>query len=249
MKQKLVILAAVVGFLMTGCMADENKETISVPYSDMFKTSVSSSCAAEEMNVTENIPDLQSNLVLQTKAAALNQDIANTPIGDICFIQYKAKNTKKNDRYCYGYRVIFRTETDTYLLGTSPYKFCKWDDINSICRELEDMIETDCQMVGVPSLNDLELLDESQVYLPGRFEMWTSTPVSQDSSRAYYRNSKGSYRAVKEASKKSGVCAIIKVSIPQNDETLLSTSWSNYEELKSLLEAEEEQYIPDTSEE
>lgn len=249
MKKKLVIIAAAVSVLMTGCAKNENKETISVPYSDMFKTSTSSTAEnqPEEPTVQASGSNLQSNLILQNKAAPFNQDVANTPIDEICFIPYKAKNPKKKEKFYYGYRVIFRTETDTYLLGTAPYKSCKWEDISSICQELEDFIEIDCQMIGVPSFDDLELLEESQIYIPGRFEMWTSTPTSPGSTKAYYRNSKGSHRAERDMSKKSGVCAIIKVSTSQNDEELLSTSWTNYEELKSQLESEEEQYILDTS--
>ncbi len=257
MKKKLIIAAIAVSMLMTGCKENENKETISVPYSDMFKSSAPSTTATEEWTVQSDESELYSTLVSQTKAASFNQDIANTPIDDICYITYKADSPKKKETY-HSYRVIFRTETDTYLLGTSPYKSCKWDKINSVCREIgnriyinyqmigvspleiENGIDINYQVIGVPSLKDFELLDESGIYIPGQFEMWTSTLVSSESDKAYYRNSKGSYLATKSVSKKSGVCAIIKVSTTQNDESLLSTSWANYEELKSQLESEAE---------
>lgn len=178
-----------------------------------------------------------------------NQEIANAPIDEVCYLPYKVTDPEKDKAFSHGYRVIFRTETDTYLLGNYPYKLCKWDDINLVCQEIESLIETECQMVGILSQNDLELLSEAGIYIPGQFEMWTSTPVTETSSNVYYRNSKGSFRASKDKSKESGVCALIRVSTVQNDETLLSTALPNYEVIKAQFETEEAQYILETTNE
>lgn len=145
-------------------------------------------------------------------------------------------------KYDYGYKVIFRTNTDTYLLGITPYGQCKWDDVNDMCRKISDLIEADCSMVGIPSLEDLQYLTDCGIYLPGQYEMWTSTPANPKGNKVYFRNKKGAFYSTKSKTDTCGVCAIIRISTTQNDPELLSSSLSNYEEAKARLEAEEEQY-------
>ncbi len=144
--------------------------------------------------------------------------------------------------YDHGYKVVFRTDTDTYLLGTFPHDMCEWNDVNNMCREIEGLIDADCQMVGIPSLDDLKYFTKCGIYLPGQYEMWTSTPTSPQSSKAYYRNKKGAFYSTRSMTEKCGVCAIIRVSAPQDDPDLLSDFLPDYEETKARLEAEEEQY-------
>lgn len=188
----------------------------------------------------------QSNALPRIGVPTDNQEIANAPIDEVCYLPYKVTDPKKDEAFSHGYRVIFRTETDTYLLGNYPYKFCKWDDITLVCQEIESLLETECQMVGVLSQSDLELLSKAGIYIPGQFEMWTSTPVTEVSTKVYFRNSNGSFLASKDKSKESGVCALIRVSTVQNDEALLSTALPTYEAIKAQFEAEEEQYILET---
>lgn len=199
------------------------------------------------MQANESNP--QNNPLARIGVPTDNQEIANAPIDEVCYLPYKVTDPEKDEAFSHGYRVIFRTETDTYLLGNYPYKFCKWDDITLVCQEIENLLETECQMVGVLSQNDLELLSEAGIYIPGQFEMWTSTPVTEVSTKVYFRNSNGSFLASKDKSKESGVCALIRVSTVQNDEALLSTALPNYEAIKAQFEAEEEQYILETSNE
>lgn len=193
------------------------------------------------------------------------QAVANLQLGDICYFAYKTgdenvtedesssdaeddsengdkpeERPRSKPKYDHGYRVVFRTETDTYLLGILPYGQCKWDDVNDMCRKIGDLIEADCRMVGIPSLDDLQYLTDCGIYLPGQYEMWTSTPASP--KKVYYRNKKGAFYSTKGKLETCGVCAIIKISSPQSDPELLSSSLSNYEEAKARLEAEEEQY-------
>ena len=199
------------------------------------------------------------------------QAVANLQFGDICYFPYKPENknitsdevtsepgentgdkTEDADKqeakqrpitkYDHGYRVVFRTETDTYLLAIMPYGQCVWDDVNDMCRKISDLIEADCQMVGIPSLEDLQYLTDCGIYLPGQYEMWTSTPANPKGNKVYFRNKKGAFYSTKSKLETCGVCAIIRVSSPQSDPELLSSSLSNYEEAKDRLEAEEEQY-------
>lgn len=154
-------------------------------------------------------------------------------------------DTQKNryvppKKYDHGYRVVFRTNTDTYLLGIFPYDQCTWENVNDMCQKIADQIEADCRMVGIPSLEDLQYFTDCGIYLPGQYDMWTSTPASP--SKIYYRNKKGAFYSTKSKMDTCGVCAIIKISASQSDPELLSSSLSNYEEAKARLEAEEEQY-------
>lgn len=149
---------------------------------------------------------------------------------------------KKEKVYDYGYRVVFRTETDTYLLGIFPYDECEWNNVNDICLEISSRFKSDVQMVGVPSLEDLQYFTKCGIYLSGQYEMWTSTPTSATGTKAYYRNEKGAFYSTKDKSKKCGVCAIIRINSPQNNEDLISSFLPDYEETKSRLEEEENQY-------
>lgn len=152
------------------------------------------------------------------------------------------RRTNEETKYDYGYRVVFRTNTDTYLLGIFPHDLCEWNEVNDVCREIENKFESDCQMVGAPSLEDLEYFTKCGIYLPGQYEMWTSTPISEQGNKAYYRNQKGAFYSTRSKSEKCGVCAIIRVSAPQDDPELLSSFLPDYEETKARLEAEEAQY-------
>lgn len=156
---------------------------------------------------------------------------------------------KPQIKYDHGYRVVFRTNTDTYLLGISPYGQCSWDDVNDTCLKISDLIEADCQMVGIPSLEDLQYFTDCGIYLPGQYEMWTSTLANTKGNKVYFRNKKGAFYSTKSKTDRCGVCAIIRISSPKNDPELLSSSLSNYEEAKARLEAEEEQYKLAISEE
>ena len=144
---------------------------------------------------------------------------------------------------------MFRTETDTYLLGTVPYDSCKWKEVNDMCLKIGELIEADCQMVGIPSFDDLRYFTDCGIYLPGRYEMWTRTPATPDGKKMYFRNEKGAFYSTKSQTQSCGVCAIIRITSPQNDPELLSSSLDNYAEAKARLEAEEEQYKLATSEE
>lgn len=196
------------------------------------------------------------------------QTVAELSFGDICYFPYKTGDEDKQEnnsedetdddtedeetskeeyvskkmKYDYGYRVVFRTETDTYLLGTFPYDYCVWDDVNDVCLTIEGLIEADCQMVGIPSFEDLKYFIDCGIVIPGQYEMWTSTRVNPEGNNIYYRNKKGAIYSTKNKTQKCGVCAMIKVSTTQNDPELLSSSWSYYDEVKARLEAEEEQY-------
>ena len=206
------------------------------------------------------------------------QAVADLSLGDICYFPYKNGNEDKPDdtseneneetednaegedsskeeikrpkpKYDYGYRVVFRTETDTYLMGIFPYDYCRWDDVNDMCLKIEGMIEADCQMVGIPSFDDLRYFTDRGIYLPGKYEMWTQTPATTNGSKFFYRNEKGAFNTTKSKTEKCGVCAIIKITAPQNDPELLSSSLADYETAKARLEAEEEQYKLAISEE
>ena len=202
---------------------------------------------------------------IQSRSGVYNSasDVASIPLGDVCYIPYKVvmpetpakpadpdnssdqdepKNVKIPTKYDYGYRVIFRTPTDTYLLAMSPYKQCHWNEITDVLTELENEFEPTVTMVGAPSVNDLRDIAESGVYLTNKFDMWTSTPVTEGSAKAYYCNSKGAYYATQGVSRNCGLCAIIKVSTSQNNAELLSTAYEGYNDFKARLEAEETQY-------
>lgn len=193
-----------------------------------------------------------------------NKDVANTPLGEICYLPYKtaepeepekapteesgseskteSKPKKEKPKYDYGYRVVFRTNTDTYLMGVTPYKSCKWDDIGKVCRELKDKIEADCEIVGAPSLDDLKLFTEAGIYFPEKHEIWTSTLTAEKGFKAYYRNSKGTFYSTRSTSDICGVCVIIKIKTSQSNSELLSNSQSNFAQLKAQLEKEEAEF-------
>lgn len=169
-----------------------------------------------------------------------NEEIANKPIGTTCYIPYSEIINGK--RYCHPYQVVFRTETDTYLLGIYPYKTCSWNRANDVCQELKDNISIDCNMVGMPSREDIKLFYENNAAVPTTMETWTRTPSSEKNVGVYYRNSKGSYSSVKSKSDECGLCVLIRVSTSQSDEKLLSTSCKGYNAIKQQLELEESEY-------
>lgn len=202
------------------------------------------------------------------------QAVADLSLGDICYFSYKTEdeeipsdntsetedeteedegaekvNKRPKPKYNYGYRVVFRTESDTYLLGITPYDHCKWDDVNDMCLKIADQIEAECEMVGIPSFDDLRYFTDRGIYLPGKYEMWTQSPATPDGKKVYYRNEKGAFYSTKSKTQSSGVCALIKISASQNDSELLSSSLADYDEAKTRLEAEEEQFKAATSEE
>lgn len=199
-----------------------------------------------------------------------NKDAASTPLGEICYLPYKtaepeepekttsgesgseseteSKPKKEKPKYDHGYRVVFRTNSETYLMGVTPYKSCKWDDIGKVCKEIEEKLETECEMVGAPSLEDLKMFTEAGIYFPEKHEIWTSTLTAEKGFKAYYRNSKGTFYSTKSTSQTCGVCVIIKVKTSQSNNELLSNSQENFNELKAQLEKEAEAYKKSQSE-
>lgn len=220
---------------------------------------------------SETKPVLVTPTKLPDKAAgsAVNKDIANTPLGGVCYLPYKqeqpeetsepnqnqttsgesnsesdsgSKPKKEKTKYDYGYRVVFRTSSETYLMGSTPYKTCAWDDIGKVCREIEEKLETDCEMVGAPSLEDLKMFTEAGIYFPEKHEFWTSTLTAEKGFKAYYRNSKGTFYSTKSTSQTCGACVIIKVKTSQSNNELLSSSWENFSKLQAQLEKEAADY-------
>lgn len=201
----------------------------------------------------------------KTTAGAVNKDVASTPLGGVCYLPYKpdepetsepdkttsgessttsdsAPKKKEKTKYDYGYRVVFRTSSETYLMSVTPYKSCKWEDISKVCKEIEDKLETECEMVGAPSLEDLKMFTEAGINFPEKHEFWTSTLTAEKGFKAYYRNSKGTFYATKSTSQVCGACVIIKVKTSQSNNELLSSSWENFNELKARLEKEAADY-------
>ena len=229
--------------------------------------------AADADETVTTIDNRNPKSIVYTDAQA----VADLLLGDICYFPYKtgdedipedengsevdgdneneSEESPKEEirvpkkKYDYGYRVVFRTESDTYLLGIFPYDYCKFEDVNDMCLKISDLIEADCEMVGIPSFDDLRYFTDCGIYLPGKYEMWTQTPATPDGKKMYYRNEKGAFYSTKSKTLSCGVCAIIRVSASQNDPELLSSSLPNYEEAKARLEAEEEQYKQSISEE
>lgn len=223
-----------------------------------------SSSAPSEASAPETKPKFE--IVTPTKTPDKtavktdNKDVANTPPGEICYLPYKtaepeepekttsgesgseSETKPKTEKYDHGYRVVFRTSSETYLMGVTPYKSCKWDDIGKVCKEIEDKIEADCEIVGAPSLEDLKMFTEAGIYFPEKHEIWTSTLTAEKGFKAYYRNSKGTFYSTKSTSQICGVCVIIKVKTSQSNNELLSNSQSNFNELKAQLEKEAEAY-------
>lgn len=204
----------------------------------------------------------------KTTSDAAKRDIASTPLGGVCYLAYKpdtpAETSKPNQttsgesgtesdtsnslpkkektKYDYGYRVVFRTSSETYLMGTTPYKTCAWDDIGKVCKEIEEKLETECEMVGAPSLEDLKMFTESGICFPEKHEFWTSTKTAEKGFKAYYRSKNGTFYSTKSTSLTSGVCVIIKVKTSQSNNELLSSSWENFNALKAQLEKEATAY-------
>lgn len=243
----------------------------SKPASPQEKPASSQAPAKTETSNTESEPKLvlvtPTKTPDKTTAGAVNKDIASTPLGGICYLPYKPdepvetsepdkttsgesgsesnsepKKKKEKTKYDYGYRVVFRTSSETYLMGVTPYKSCKWDDIGKICKEIEDKLETECEMLGAPSLEDLKMFTEAGIYFPERHEIWTSTLTAEKGFKAYYRNTKGTFYSTRSTSDICGVCVIIKVKTSQSNSELLSNSQPNFNELKSRLEKEAEAY-------
>lgn len=218
---------------------------------------------------TKKVDNRNPKSVVYTDA----QTVADLYFGDICYFPYKTgdedvsedendsvpegddeesskvENRRPKPKYDHGYRVVFRTETDTYLLGITPYDYCIWDDVDDMCLKIEESIEAECQMVGVPSFEDMKYFIDCGIVFPGQYEMWTQTPASPNGKKMYYRNQKGAIYSTKSQTEKCGVCAIIKISTTQNDPELLSSSLADYDGAKARLEAEEEQYKLAISEE
>ncbi|MCM1166309.1 MAG: hypothetical protein NC299_01170 [Lachnospiraceae bacterium] len=225
MKRKFVILAALC-VLLAGCSDGSAREPITVNYSDMFARSQD----LEEVTVQRELGSLYTSA----------QDAADTPLGDVCYLPYKQRDDKKT-KYNVGYRAVFRTSSDTYLLGVFPSVTCKWEDLNDECEKLGKMLDAECTVVGAPSLEDLEFFNSAGVYIPGRYEMWTATLA--DESKAFYRNAKGSYESSRSIKKKCGLCVLIKITAQQSDAELLTpTDIPGYEAAKTRLEEEEKQY-------
>lgn len=232
----------------------------------------SGSAPAQTEEPVKTIGNRQSKTVTYTS----DQAVADLQIGDICFFPYKtdselypqetseetsdtstsgstssdtsSKPPKKEKTYNYGYKVVFRTETDTYLLAVSPYDTCEWDEINDMCLEIASRFKSTVQMLGAPSREDLKYFTSVGIYLPGQYEMWTSTLTTEAGGRAYFRNTKGAFNSGRDVTKDCGVCAIIKVTAPQSNAELLSSELSFYEEAKARLEREEEQFKTATAE-
>lgn len=185
---------------------------------------------------------LTAFLVTTTANAVPNSpadiDIASIPIGGLFYVPY-------TDNYTHCYKVVFRTTTDTYLMGMYSYKTCEWKDITAVCKNLESEILIDCNMVGAPSLEDLKTFIDSEVFIPATTDFWTTTPTKPNSAAVKIRNTKGSNSAELLKTEKCGICAIIRVSTSQNEKELLSSSYlipNEFNGLKARLEFEESQY-------
>lgn len=203
---------------------------------------------------------------MPTGANATGKDPAAVALGGVCYLPHKVpeppveeskpstdsnnsgtesdtsdtykKPVKVPTKYDYGYRVVFRTSSETYLMGITPYKNCTWDDLNSVCAEIGEKLETECEVVGAPSLEDLEMFTEAGIYFPEKHEFWTSTLTAEKGYRAYYRSSNGAFYSTKSTSMTSGACVIIRVKTSQSNNELLSSSQPNFDALKAQLEKE-----------
>lgn len=205
---------------------------------------------------------------MPTGANATGKDPAAVALGGVCYLPYKVpeppveeskpstdsgtesgtesdttsgsykKPVKAPTKYDYGYRVVFRTSSETYLLGVTPYKNCTWDDLNSVCLEVGEKLETECEVVGAPSFEDLKMFTEAGIYFPEKHEFWTSTLTAEKGHKAYYRSSNGTFNSTKSTSLTSGACVMIKVKTSQSNSELLSNSRPNFDALKAQLEKE-----------
>ncbi len=224
----------------------QSSVTVKLPVPSRFKNAsevsvyrMGANNTPEKLNTETQTVDGAEYIVIETSQFGLYA-LTNTELKKSEIDKLISEAEKKEEKYDHGYRVVFKTETDTYLLGIFPHDNCKWNEANDMCREIESLIEADCQMVGIPSLEDLRYFTDCGIYLSGQYDMWTSTSASPNN--AYYRNNKGAFYSTRSKSKDCGVCAIIRISAPQDDASLLSSALPNYEEAKARLEAEEEQY-------
>ena len=205
---------------------------------------------------------------MPTGENAIGKDPAAVALGGVCYLPYKVpeppaeeskpstdsgtesgtesdtasgsykKPVKVPTKYDYGYRVVFRTSSETYLMGITPYKTCTWDDLNRVCAEIGEKLETECEVVGAPSLEDLKMFTEAGIYFPEKHEFWTSTLTAEKGHKAYYRSSNGTFNSTKSTSLTSGACVIVKVKTSQSNAELLSNSRPNFDALKAQLEKE-----------
>lgn len=205
---------------------------------------------------------------MPTGENAIGKDPAAVALGGVCYLPHKVpeppveeskpsadsgtesgtesdtssdsykKPVKAPTKYDYGYRVVFRTSSETYLMGITPYKNCTWDDLNSVCAEIGEKLETECEVVGAPSFEDLKMFTEAGIYFPEKHEFWTSSLTAEKGHKAYYRSSNGTFYSTKSTSMTSGACAIIKVKTSQSNAELLSNSRPNFDALKAQLEKE-----------
>lgn len=225
-------------------------------------------------NTSSTASEYTEPIRMPTGANATGKDPAAVALGGICYLPYKVpepaveeskpstdsgtesdntsqtapKPPKVPTKYDYGYRVVFRTSSETYLMGITPYKNCTWDKLNSVCAEIGEKLETDCEIVGAPSLEDLKMFTEAGIYFPEKHEFWTSTLTAENGYRAYYRSKNGTFYSTKSTSMTSGACVIIKVKTSQSNSELLSNSQPNFAELKAQLEKEAEAYKKSQSE-
>lgn len=203
---------------------------------------------------------------MPTGANATGKDPAAVALGGVCYLPHKVpepaveeskpttdsntsdtsdttsnsykKPVKEPTKYDYGYRVVFRTSSETYLMSVTPYKTCTWDDLNRVCAEIGEKLETECEVVGAPSQEDLKMFTEAGIYFPEKHEFWTSTLTAEKGHKAYYRSSNGTFNSTKSTSLTSGACVIVKVKTSQSNAELLSNSRPNFDALKAQLEKE-----------
>lgn len=219
-------------------------------------------------NTSSAASEYTAPIRMPTGANATGKDPAAVALGGVCYLSYKVpeppveeskpstdsgtesgtesdtssdsykKPVKVPTKYDYGYRVVFRTSSETYLMSVTPYKNCTWDDLNSVCAEIGEKLETECEVVGAPSFEDLKMFTEAGIYFPEKHEFWTSTLTAEKGHKAYYRSSNGTFYSTKSTSMTSGACAIIKVKTSQSNAELLSNSRPNFDALKAQLEKE-----------
>lgn len=230
------------------------------------KPAAAQKAARAETSNSQNPENSQSTAPIRmpTGANATGKDPAAVALGGVCYLPYKVpeppaeeskpstdsgtesdttsdsykKPVKAPTKYDYGYRVVFRTSSETYLLGVTPYKSCTWDDLNSVCLEVGEKLETECEVVGAPSFEDLKMFTEAGIYFPEKHEFWTSTLTAEKGHKAYYRSSNGTFNSAKSTSLTSGACVLIKVKTSQSNSELLSNSRPNFDALKAQLEKE-----------
>lgn len=219
-------------------------------------------------NTSSAASEYTAPIRMPTGANATGKDPAAVALGGVCYLSYKVpeppveeskpstdsgtesgtesdtssdsykKPVKAPTKYDYGYRVVFRTSSETYLMSVTPYKNCTWDDLNSVCLEVGEKLETECEVVGAPSFEDLKMFTEAGIYFPEKHEFWTSSLTAEKGHKAYYRSSNGTFNSTKSTSLTSGACVMIKVKTSQSNAELLSNSRPNFDALKAQLEKE-----------